>query len=138
MMLAEHERAFLLRRRIGHLATADTSVLPSLVPVCFALEAETLYTALDDKPKRTRRPRRIRDIEANPRVAFLADHYDEDWSRLGWVMLRGDAVILESGEEFEVGGQCLRRRYAQYETMRLSPMIAVRIFEVRSWGNLDG
>lgn len=137
MMLAERERAFLLRRKAGHLATADGSGMPSVVPVCFALQAKILYTALDDKPKRTRRPRRIRDIEASSRAAFIADHYDDDWSRLGWVMIRGEAGILESGQEFERGCGLLRHRYAQYATMTLSPLIAIRILEVRSWGNLD-
>lgn len=138
MRLPEPERAFVLRRRIGHLATADASGMPSLMPVCFALQADTLYTALDDKPKRTRRPRRIRDLAVNARAAFVTDHYDEDWSRLGWVMIRGDAAILESGEEFAHGCDLLRRRYVQYATMTLAPLIAVRILVVRSWGNLDG
>lgn len=138
MMLPDRERAFLLRRRLGHLATADASGIPSVVPVCFALDADTLYTALDDKPKLTRRPRRIRDLEENSRAAFIADCYDEDWSRLGWVMIRGPGDILDFGEEFESGCEMVRRRYQQYAGMRLSPLIAIRIREVRSWGNLDG
>lgn len=138
MMLSDRERGFLLRRRVGHLATAGASGIPSVVPVCFALQADALYTALDDKPKRTRRPRRIRNLEQNSSVAFIADHYDEDWSRLGWVMIRGHGDILHSGEEFERGCELLRYRYAQYARMRLSPLIAIRILEVRSWGDLDG
>ena len=138
MMLPDRERGFLLRRRIGHLATADVSGIPSVVPVCFALENDTLYTALDDKPKRTRRPRRVRDLEANPHVAFIADRYDEEWSRLGWVMIRGEAHTLESSKEFESGCELLRRRYPQYATMTLSPLVVIRILAVRSWGNMDG
>lgn len=137
MMFSEPERAFLLRQRIGHFATADGLGMPSVVPVCFALDVDILYTALDDKPKRSRRPRRVRNLEANSRVAFIADRYDEDWSVLGWVMIRGTADLLESGGEFERGCDLLRRRYVQYATMRLSPLIAVRILEVGSWGNLD-
>ena len=137
MTLSQAERAFLLRRRIGHLATADARGAPSVVPVCFALDGYLLYTALDDKPKRSRRPRRIRNLEENSRVAFVADRYDEDWSRLGWVMIRGAAELVEFGEKFECGCDLLRRRYVQYSTMRLSPLIAVRILEVGSWGNLD-
>jgi hypothetical protein len=71
-------------------------------------------------------------------VSFLADHYDEDWSRLGWVMLRGRADILDLGDEFERAGMLLRERYGQYASMSLEPIIAVRIQQVRSWGNLDG
>jgi len=138
MKLSDREIAFLLRRRIGHLATADASGIPSVVPVCFALQVDILYTALDDKPKLTRRPRRIRNLEENSRVAFIADHYDEDWSRLGWVMIRGQGDVLDSGKKFEGGCELLQRRYSQYATMTLSPLIAIRILEVRSWGNLDG
>lgn len=138
MILFERERDFLLRRRVGHLATAGASGMPSVVPVCFALEAETLYTALDEKPKRTRRLRRIIDLEANSSVAFVADYYDEDWSKLGWVMIRGEGDILESGEEFDMGCGLLKRRYMQYATMKLAPLIAIRILALRSWGNLDG
>lgn len=138
MMLSERERSFLLRRRTGHLATAATSGMPSVMPVCFALEDDTMYTAIDDKPKRTRRPRRIRDLATNPRVAFVADRFDEDWSRLGWVMIRGRGDILGSGALFERGCELLRHRYAQYETMTLYPLIAICVLEVRSWGNLDG
>lgn len=137
MTLSGPERTFLLRRRIGHFATADARGTPSVVPVCFVLDENFLYTAVDDKPKRSRRPRRIHDLEANSRVAFVADRYDEDWSRLGWVMIRGAVELVESGGKFERGVDLLRRRYVQYATMRLSPLIAVRILEVRSWGNLD-
>lgn len=137
IILLERERAFLLRRRIGHLATVDTFGIPSVVPVCFALEGDILYTALDEKPKRNRRPRRIRNIEQNPHVAFVADRYDEDWSRLGWVIIRGRGDILVSGNAFEAGCGLLRHRYAQYAAMMLSPVIAIRIDGIRSWGNLD-
>ena len=138
MMLSERERAFLLRQRIGHLATADTSGTPTVVPVCFAVGDEVLYTAMDDKLKRTRRPRRICDVETNSYVTFIADRYDEDWTRLGWVMIRGKAAIFDSGEEYAYGCESLRRRYAQYATMILRPVIAIRIGAVRSWGDLDG
>jgi len=119
------------------LATADRSGIPSVVPVCFALADDALYTALDEKPKRTRRLRRIRDIEENPQATFVADRYDEDWSSLGWVMVRGRCEVLGSGAEFETACDRLKRRYAQYATMNLSSVIALRILEVRSWGNLD-
>ena len=138
MILSSRERAFVTRQRIGHLATVNASGSPSVVPVCFVLDDDTLYTALDEKPKRTRHLRRIRDLRENSRVAFTADCYDEDWSRLGWVMIRGQGDILESGKEFERGCELLRVRYAQYATMTLSPVIAVRLLEARSWGNLDG
>ncbi|HEX3431221.1 MAG TPA: TIGR03668 family PPOX class F420-dependent oxidoreductase [Rhizomicrobium sp.] len=138
MIFPAPERAFLTRQRIGHLATADRSGVPSVVPVCFAVADDALYTALDEKPKRTRRVRRLQNIEKNPELAFVADYYDEDWSALGWVMIRGRGDILESGAEFETACDLLKRRYAQYAKMTLSPVIAIRLLEVRSWGNLDG
>jgi PPOX class probable F420-dependent enzyme len=138
MMLSSLQRAFLLRRRIGHLATVDTLGVPAVVPVCFAIAAETLYTALDQKPKTTQNLRRIRNIRENPHVSFVADCYDEDWSKLGWVMIRGRAAIFDAGETFRHGCELLRERYSQYAMMTLSPIIAVQIVQVRAWGNLDG
>jgi len=138
MMLSPSEREFVLRRRIGHLATVGSAQVPTVVPVCFALAEGVLYTAVDGKTKRTRDLRRLRDLEENPHVAFSADRYDEDWSALGWVMMRGRGDVLESGAEFEQGCQLLRSRYVQYLAMTLGPVIALRIVEVRSWGDLDG
>jgi PPOX class probable F420-dependent enzyme len=128
----------MMRRRIGHLATAGASGTPTVVPVCFALCENTLYTAVDEKPKTTRVLRRLRDIHENCRVAFTVDRYEEDWSKLGWVMVRGQADVLHSGAEFELGCERLRLRYAQYAGMILSPLIAVHVVDVRSWGDLDG
>lgn len=128
---------FLSRRRVGHLATADQAAEPSVVPVCFALAEDSLYTAIDEKPKRGRQLKRLANIVVNKQVAFLADHYAEEWSQLGWVMLKGCAEILDEGPEFEYAVKLLNGRYNQYERMRLTPVIALRIREVRAWGNLD-
>lgn len=137
-MLGTRERAFLERRRVGYLATAGRSGEPGVVPVCFALGENSLYTAVDEKPKRARQPlRRLTDIAENSSVSFLAEHYEEEWSNLGWVMLKGHAEVIDSGPEFEVAVNLLRRRYSQYAEMRLLPVIALRILQMRSWGNLD-
>lgn len=138
-MLTESERTFLARCRVGHLATADAGAVPHLVPVCFALEPPTLYIAIDEKPKRTDRPlKRLRNIAENAAVAFTADRYDEDWARLGWVMLRGRAEILTDGSEHDAAQALLKSRYAQLRAMRIAhlPVIALRIAHVTSWGNL--
>ena len=90
---------FLQRRRLAHLATADVNGTPHVVPVCFAIDGETVYIAIDEKPKSgdVRRLRRLRNIAENPLVAIVADVYDDrDWSRLGFVLLRGRARILEA------------------------------------------
>ena len=140
-MPGERERAFLLGRRIARLASADARGEPHVVPVCFALDGETVYVSVDEKPKRDAgRPlKRIRNLLENPAVSLVADHYEEDWRRLGWVMLRGRAEILYRGEEHDLAQRLLRARYPQYRTMRLAslPVIAVRVRRVTSWGDLD-
>ena len=109
-MLSDLQRRFLDRRRVGHLATADRSGAPHLVPVCFAVEGANLYITIDEKPKRRDRPlKRLRNICENPQVAFSADRWDEDWRRLGWVMLRGRAEIIEAGAEHDRAQALLTR-----------------------------
>jgi PPOX class probable F420-dependent enzyme len=139
-MLPDRERGFLMARRVGHLATADARGNPHVVPVCFAIAGDTLYITIDEKPKRaTDRPlKRLRNMIDNPSTAFVADRYDADWRRLGWVMLRGRAEILADGPEHDSAQTLLRERYPQYRTMQLAelPVIALRIERVTSWGHL--
>ena len=140
-MLSDHERRFLLTRRVGHLATADGQAIPHVVPVCFTISQSTLYITIDEKPKRVAAPalKRIRNIEHNPMVAIVVDRYDEDWTRLGWVMLRGRAEILRAGTEHDRAQELLRSRYRQLAAMQIAeqPVIAVRLERVTSWGNLS-
>jgi PPOX class probable F420-dependent enzyme len=127
-------------RRIGHLATADAQGVPQVLPVCFALAGDDLYIAIDAKPKAgdPARLKRLRNITANPSVAVVFDRYEEDWARLGWVMLRGRAAILPNGPEHAHAQALLRARYPQYTAMDLEglPVIALRIAAVRHWGRL--
>jgi len=140
-MLTEHERLFLAQRRIAHLATADARAVPHVVPVCFAISQGTLYVTIDEKPKRQPAAalKRLRNIVENPTVAVVVDRYDEDWQRLGWVMLRGRAEILTGGKEHDDAQALLRSRYRQLEAMQIAqyPIIAVRIERTTSWGNLS-
>jgi PPOX class probable F420-dependent enzyme len=138
-MIPPEAHAFLDARRVGHLATADAGAAPHVVPVCFACTDTTLYITIDAKPKgSTAGLKRLRNITTNPQVAFIADRYDEDWSRLGWVMLRGTAEILDAGAEHDRAQALLRARYAQYRTMPIEPLpvIALRVARVTTWGNL--
>jgi PPOX class probable F420-dependent enzyme len=138
-MLSDRERGFVDASRVGHLATADGRGKPHVVPVCFALHGESLYIAIDEKPKRLDRPlKRVRNILDNPATAFVVDRYDEDWSRLGWVMVRGRAEILERGAEHERAQALVVARYPQLRAMRLAalPVIALRIERTASWGDL--
>ena len=139
-MLSTDVRRFVNAQRVGRLATADARAIPHVVPICFALSENTLYSSIDDKPKQdSRRPlKRLRNIVANPEVAVVIDRYDEDWTLLGWVMVRGRAEILAEGAEHDHAQALLRARYPQYETMEISsrPVIALRIERAVSWGNL--
>lgn len=131
-------RAFLAACRVGHLATADADGAPHVIPVCFALDSDTLYVTIDQKPKRAGELKRVRNILANPAVAFVADRYDDDWSRLAWVMLHGRAEILRAGAEHDAAQDLLRDRYPQYRAMDLAalPVIALRIDRAAQWGDL--
>ena len=139
-VLTERERTFLLAQRVARLASADARGEPHVVPVCFAVDGGTVYVTVDEKPKRRpQRPlKRIRNLLENPAVALVADHYEEDWRRLGWVMLRGRAEILREGAEHDGAQSLLRARYAQYREMALAalPVIAIRVARVASWGDL--
>ena len=138
--LSVAQRRFVETRRVGHLATADAHGAPFLTPVCFSLIGDSLYITIDEKPKRRDVPlKRVRNILENPNTAFTVDRYDENWTRLGWVMLRGLAEILDSGDEHDRAQTVLREKYAQYRTMNLAglPVIALRIARVASWGELS-
>jgi PPOX class probable F420-dependent enzyme len=87
---------------------------PRIVPVTFAWHAGRAVWAVDDvKPKRGRELQRLRDLAADPRVALLVDHYEDDWSALWWVELRGTASRLE-GEAAEAALDVLAARYPAY------------------------
>jgi len=135
-------RRFLERQRLAHLATADASGAPHVIPICFVVVDETLYVAIDEKPKRgdPLNLRRVRNIAEAPRVAIVADVYDDrDWSRLGFVLLRGSARVLSRGAEHERAVGALRAKYAQYRAMALDrrPVIAADIERVTTWGQLS-
>ncbi|HTZ37194.1 MAG TPA: TIGR03668 family PPOX class F420-dependent oxidoreductase [Stellaceae bacterium] len=139
-MLSPVQRRFVETRRVGHLATADAGGAPYLVPVCFGLGETTLYITIDEKPKRRGAPlKRVRNILDNPKAAFIVDRYDEDWTRLGWVILRGSGEILYDGAEHDRAQALIVARYPQVRAMRIAdlPVIALRIAHVASWGDLS-
>ncbi|HEY8872896.1 MAG TPA: TIGR03668 family PPOX class F420-dependent oxidoreductase [Stellaceae bacterium] len=144
-MLTERQRRFLDLARVGHLATADRSGMPHLIPVCYAADNSatgraTLYITVDEKPKRRDIPlKRVRNILENPQAAFVVDRYDEDWNRLGWVMLRGPAEILDEGPEHDRAQAMIVERYPQLRAMQIAelPVIALRIARATDWGDLE-
>ena len=141
-ILGVEETAFLVRRRVGRLATVDGTGTPYAVPVCYAYSSGSIYIALDEKPKDVSptRLKRVRNILENPNVALIVDRYDEDWSLLAYVMVRGRAELLDSGTDEQTAAvRLLRGKYHQYERMKIeeNPVIAIRPGKVASWGNLD-
>ena len=125
------------RRRLGdalvaRLATAG--IKPHIVPICFALDGDTMYLAVDHKPKRTTDLQRLRNIAANPSVAVLVDHYEDDWTRLWWVRVDGTARILDAGDESVRALTLLAARYPQYQDQRPDgPVVAIRIDRLTGW-----
>jgi PPOX class probable F420-dependent enzyme len=132
--------AFLGAMPVARLATADRNGQPHAVPICFVVIGATLYFTVDEKPKRgdPRLLKRLRNITENPQTAVIVDRYDADWSRLGWVMLRGRAEILDEGPEHSRAQRALAERYPAYRGMDLAglPVVAIRVERVTRWGNL--
>jgi PPOX class probable F420-dependent enzyme len=120
--------------RVARLATLDTDGRPNLVPICFALDGDTLYSAVDAKPKRSRNLKRLRNIRARPDVTVLVDHYEDDWSRLWWIRLRGRARVVDGGPELERAIGLLVAKYEQYrEQPPPGPAIVVTVEDWRGW-----
>ena len=124
--------------RVAHLATADASGQPHVIPICFVFDGKHFYSPIDEKPKRTApaRLKRLRNIAANPQVALVVDRYDEDWNKLAYVLVFGKARILWSGKKHREATRLLRRKYRQYRRMALErrPMISVTPAKVVAWG----
>jgi len=141
-MFRDVERHYVETARVGRLATADADGRPSAVPICFALVDSHIVTPVDEKPQRVSpdRLRRSRDIRENPRVTLVVDHYTEDWTRLGWVQIRGTAMHCSPEDDHHSPGvTALRRKYDQYADHDLEqrPLIRIAPGSVRSWGRLE-
>jgi PPOX class probable F420-dependent enzyme len=118
---------------VAMLATSGPDGAPHIVPVVFAVHGDMVYTAVDAKRKSTKRLRRLANIEANPKVSLLVDHYENDWAALWWVRADGVAAIHYSGDEMATGYSLLRRKYLQYQRIALDgPVVTV---EVRRWSS---
>jgi PPOX class probable F420-dependent enzyme len=119
---------------VARLATVDAVGRPHLVPVCFAFDGKRLVSAVDAKPKRTARLRRLDNIAANPAVEVLVDHYEDDWSALWWVRLTGQARVLAAGEARDSAVADLADKYHQYRSSPpTGPVVAVDVERITSW-----
>jgi PPOX class probable F420-dependent enzyme len=133
-------RAFLERHRVGHLATAGADGAPHVIPVCYALDASALYFVADDKPKRrpARRLQRLVNLRQNPRAALVVDDYDDDWTRLAWLLVRGPAHVVRGADVHARALALLRTRYPQYLAMALddaerNPIVRIDPERVTLW-----
>jgi PPOX class probable F420-dependent enzyme len=129
--------------RVARLATVDAHGQPHLVPIVFALSSntgDTIYSAVDAKPKRSKALRRLANVATNPRVAVMVDHYDNDWNALWWVRADGIARILDAGSpEGRAGIALLVARYAQYrENPPNGPVLAIDVARWSSWSAEGG
>ncbi|MDE2746752.1 MAG: TIGR03668 family PPOX class F420-dependent oxidoreductase [Chloroflexota bacterium] len=132
-------RATLESARHGYLSTASAEGDPHLQPVVFEVVADSVYIAIDEKPKTTLRLRRLTNIESNPRFALLIDNYDDTWDRLWWILLRGPATVLWPStwevEEAEAVIAALRAKYPQYASMALEerPLLKLTPDRITRW-----
>jgi PPOX class probable F420-dependent enzyme len=127
-------RQLVATARVGRLATLAPDGRLHLVPICFALDGDVLYSAVDDKPKRSGRLQRIENVRVHSDVAVLVDHYEEDWSRLWWVRLRGKGRVVEQGQELELALRLLAEKYDEYQQRPpRGPVLAIEIDEWRGW-----
>lgn len=137
-------RDFLVAERVARLATADKSGTPHVIPICFWFDGGQVYFAIDEKPKRRRglELKRMRNIAENPRVALVIDHYEDDWSQLAYVMIRGTATMVDDNEEYLLVLRNLRDKYRPYRTMQLSrdrnPLVRINPERVNLWGQRFG
>jgi PPOX class probable F420-dependent enzyme len=127
--LTPNLEAFVRDARVARLATVDERGRPHIVPVCFVYLDGAVYSALDAKPKRVpvTRLRRVRNLLANPNVQLLVDRYDEDWSRLAYVQLRGRAGLLQPSAEHKTALAALRLKYPQYADMSLEDVLMLKL-----------
>jgi len=138
----EADLNFLNRSRVGRFATVDNTGQPHVIPIVFATDGEKLYTPIDRKPKRVlpNQLKRVRNLSWNPKIAFVIDHYDEDWNQLAWLLVKGTGTIVEEGEAQSTGVRLLQQKYPQYERMPLNdrPLIVITPSQITSWNAAEG
>jgi PPOX class probable F420-dependent enzyme len=137
MRLSPHASRLIRSARVAHLATADTHGQPHVIPICFVFDGNYFYSPIDEKPKRAapQKLKRVKNIRENTQVALVVDHYDEDWRKLGYILVIGKARVLLSGAKHRKAVNLLRRKYSQYRTMKIDrlPMILIRTTRTISW-----
>ena len=136
------EISFIKSHRVARLATADRRGLPLVVPICYVFDGKYIYTPLDRKPKRVpvKELKRIKNIAENPNISLVIDDYNEDWSRLRYIIIKGKASVIYSGKEYIESLRMLSEKYMQYREMNLIelnlPVIKIVPNRIISWGNI--
>jgi PPOX class probable F420-dependent enzyme len=123
-------RRLVSQARVARLGTIDPDGSPNMVPFCFALDGDTLYSGVDQKPKTTKLLRRLENIRRDSRVMVLVDHYEDDWDKAWWVRLRGRARVLDAEESIR-GIELLVAKYPQY--VEEPPEDDLMAIEVDQW-----
>lgn len=137
--LSQAEQTFLTEHRVARLATADAQGQPFVVPICYIFAGGVVYSALDEKPKSVAPThlKRVRNMLANPQVSLVVDEYHEDWSRLAYIQIRGQAALVDPGvQEHAEAIRLLRAKYPHYWQMAIDQQPVVRITptSIVSWG----
>ena len=129
-------RSRLEEARVARLATADAKGRPHVVPITFAVDLDTLYFAIDAKPKRSTDLQRLRNIAANPAVSVLVDHYEDDWERLWWVRVDGTARVVADPAQADSALALLAAKYEQYRgTPPPGPVVRIDIGRMSGWSS---
>jgi PPOX class probable F420-dependent enzyme len=140
LLIDQNTAEFIRTHRVGRLATVGADLQPAVIPVCYVFDGEHIYTPIDEKPKsvEARALRRVRNIQVNPHVAVIVDDYSEDWGKLIYVLVSGNAEIVlpsDDAQEHERAVELLRDKYEQYRSMKLDerPMIKITPVRIKRW-----
>lgn len=132
IVLDDRTREFISNHRVARFATADRDGQPVVVPICYAFDGRNIYSAIDEKPKSVppHNLKRVRNIEANPKVSMVIDDYSEDWAELAFVMISGIAEIITPDQhvtEHSKAVELLRAKYPQYHSMAIDNRVLIKI-----------
>jgi PPOX class probable F420-dependent enzyme len=141
LLISPGIRAKLETTPVARLATLDAERKPHAVPVCFAFDGSVFYSAIDRKPKRVAPSglARLKNIKETPQVALLLDQYDEDWTRLWYVLVRGKAELVSNSVELKRAIRQLRTKYPQYDKNMLAddaPVLRITPIRITAWGKI--
>ena len=138
----DNTREFIRKHKVARLATSSLDGQPSVIPICYIFEGDSIYSPIDEKPKSVSPSslKRVRNIKANPQVSIVVDDYSDDWSKLVYVLISGLAEIIEPGAyEHARAVTLLRDKYPQYCKMSIDdrPIIKIIPGRIKRWGERE-